>query len=109
MTFLTYLAVYVTLATTGLVLLRRSLAGAEILAVVADPQFLLGVAAYAASFLTFLLSLRQYEVLTVFPVFFGVAYAAVALAAILVLGEDLSVARAAGLVLVGTGVLLLVR
>jgi len=108
-TFLAYLVLYVILATTGLVLLRRSLAGAEIPGVVADPQFLLGAAAYAASFLTFLLSLRQYEVLTVFPVFFGVAYAAVTLAAVLVLGEGLSVTRAAGLVLVGTGVLLLLR
>ena len=109
MTFLAYLVVYVTLATTGLVLLRRSLPGAEIPGVVADPQFLLGAAAYAASFLTFLLALRQYEVLTVFPIFFGVAYAAVVLAAVAVLGEELSVARAAGLVLVGTGVLLLLR
>ena len=104
-----YTVVYVTLATTGLVLLRRSLADSSLADIVAEPGFYLGFAFYAASFLTFLVSLRRFDVLTVYPVFSGLAYATVTVAAVWVLGEHLSAARLAGIVLVGAGVVLLVR
>jgi multidrug transporter EmrE-like cation transporter len=48
-------------------------------------------------------------VLTVYPVFSGLAYATVTVAAVWVLDEHLSAARLAGIVLVGAGVVLLVR
>ena len=104
-----YTVVYVTLATIGLVLLRRSLADTAIADLLATPGFYLGVVFYAASFLTFLLSLRRFEVLTVYPVFSGLAYASVTVAAVWFLGEHLTAMRVAGIVLVGAGVALLVR
>lgn len=109
MTLAVYTVVYVALATTGLVLLRRSLADSSLADIVAEPGFYLGFAFYAASFLTFLVSLRRFDVLTVYPVFSGLAYATVTVAAVWVLGEHLSAARLAGIVLVGAGVVLLVR
>ena len=109
MALIVYAAVYVTLATLGLVLLRRSLDGATLAELVRDPAFYAGGMFYAASFGTFLASLRRFEVLTVFPVFTGLAYATVAVSAALFLDEALTPARLAGLVLVGTGVVLLVR
>jgi small multidrug resistance pump len=108
-TLAVYTVVYVALATTGLVLLRRSLADSSLADIVAEPGFYLGFAFYAASFLTFLVSLRRFDVLTVYPVFSGLAYATVTVAAVWVLGEHLSAARLAGIVLVGAGVVLLVR
>jgi multidrug transporter EmrE-like cation transporter len=104
-----YALVYTALATTGLVLLRRSLADAPLSELVHDPAFYLGGLFYAASFLTFLYSLRRFEVLSVFPLFTGLAYATVAVAAALVLDESLTVARVAGIALVGIGAVLLVR
>ena len=101
--------VYTALATTGLVLLRRSLGDASAAEIVHDPTFYLGGLFYAASFATFLAALRRFEVLTVFPVFTGVAYATVAVAAAVVLGEALTAARLGGILLVGVGVVLLVR
>jgi multidrug transporter EmrE-like cation transporter len=91
------------------VLLRRSLADASVSDILATPGFYLGFMFYAASFLTFLLSLRRFEVLTVYPVFSGLAYASVTIAAVWVLGEHLTAMRVAGIVLVGAGVALLVR
>jgi len=108
-TLAVYTVVYVALATTGLVLLRRSLADSSLADIVAEPGFYIGFAFYAASFLTFLVSLRRFDVLTVYPVFSGLAYATVTVAAVWVLGEHLSAARLAGIVLVGAGVVLLVR
>lgn len=109
MTLAAYTAVYVVLATSGLVLLRRSLADAGLAEILSTPGFWLGALCYAASFGTFLLSLRRFEVLTVYPVFTGLAYASVTVAAVVALDEQLTAARVAGIALVGTGVALLVR
>jgi len=109
MALVLYTAVYVVLAATGLIVLRSSLEGATVAEGLRMPGVYLGAACYAASFGTFLVSLRRFDVLTVFPVFSGVAYAAVALAAVAFLGEDLGTTRVLGLGLVGVGVILLTR
>jgi len=108
-TFAAHLAAYVALSTTALMLLRRSLAGAELGELATDPRVLAGAALYAASFGTFLLALRHFEVLTVFPVFLASAYAATTVAAAVFLGESLTSGRVAGLLLVGAGLVLLAR
>ncbi len=104
-----YATGYTVLATTGLVILRRSLAGASLGELLADPRFYVGGVFYAASFATFLLALRRFEVLTVYPIFTGLAYATVSIAAVVILDESISTARVAGIVLVGAGVSLLAR
>jgi multidrug transporter EmrE-like cation transporter len=109
MTLALYSLVYTALATTGLVLLRRSLGGTDLTSALTDPEFIAGAAAYAASFGTFLLALRRFEVLTVYPIFSGLAYATVTAAATLFLHESLTAARLAGIVLVAGGVVLLAR
>jgi multidrug transporter EmrE-like cation transporter len=102
-------AVYVVLATAGLILLRSSLEGATLAEGLRMPGVYFGAACYAASFGTFLFALRRFDVLTVFPVFSGAAYATVAVAAALFLGEDLGTSRVLGLGLVAGGVILLTR
>lgn len=104
-----FAVVYTTLATLGLVVLRRTLADASFDEVVRSPWLYVGGAFYAASFATFLLSLRSFEVLTVFPLFTGITYASVAVAAALVLDEQLTAARFAGMAFVAVGAVLLVR
>jgi multidrug transporter EmrE-like cation transporter len=88
---------------------RRALADAPVSELLQDPAVYAGGLLYAASFATFVLSLRSYEVLTVFPLFTGVTYATVAVAAALILDESLTASRLAGIVLVGIGAVLLVR
>ena len=109
MALIAYGAVYTVLATTGLMVLRSRLDSATVTDALGDPGVYLGIACYAASFLTFLLTLRRFEVLTVFPLFTGVTYAAVALGAAVFLGEQLTPLRVAGLALVGLGAIFLVR
>lgn len=100
---------YTTLATAGLVFLRRSLEDATLSELAHDPAFYAGGVFYAASFATFLASLRHFEVLTVFPLFTGLAYATVAVAAAVVLDESLTASRLAGIALVAVGAVLVVR
>jgi multidrug transporter EmrE-like cation transporter len=108
-TLLAYAVTYTTLATAGLVLVRRSLADASFSELIQDPGVYAGALLYAASFGTFLASLRTYEVLTVFPLFTGVTYATVTVAAALLLDESLTASRLAGIAFVGVGAVLLVR
>ena len=105
-----YVLVYVVLSTSGLVILRSRLGGGESLTALAhDPRLFVGGLFYAASFLTWLLALRRFELVRAFPVFMGSSYAAVTMAAVLVLGERLSALRGLGVALVGLGVLLVYR
>ena len=104
-----YAVVYTTLATSGLVLVRRSLDDASFSEFVHNPAFYAGGVLYAASFATFLASLRRYEVLLVFPLFTGVTYATVTLAAAVILDEPITASRLAGIGLVAVGAVLLVR
>ena len=104
-----YSAIYTALATAGLVLLRRSLGSHSLVTVAGHPGFLIGGLCYAASFATFLLALRRFELLTVYPVFTGLAYGTLTVAATIFLNETLTPLRLAGIVLVAGGVALLVR
>jgi multidrug transporter EmrE-like cation transporter len=104
-----YAAVYTTLATAGLVVVRRSLESASFPELLQDPAVYAGAVLYAASFATFLATLRRYEVLTVFPLFTGVTYATVTVAAAVLLDESLTLSRLVGIALVGVGAFLLVR
>ncbi len=104
-----YTAVYATLATLGLVLLRRSLADSSLTEIVRTPGFYVGGLLYAASFATFLAALRHFEALTVFPLFTGITYVTVACAAVVLLDEHMRAARLTGIALVGAGAVLLVR
>lgn len=107
-----YLLTYVLLSTTGLVLLRHSLAGlgrASFADYLKNAGLVVGALCYIASFLTFLAALRNFELLTVYPIFTGVAYAAVSLAAVLVLREALTPISATGIAFVGVGVVLLAQ
>lgn len=109
MALIAYGVVYTALGTIGLMLLRRSLAEAPFAELVRDPAVLLGALFYAASFTTFLASLRRFDVLVVFPLFTGTTYATVTIAAAVVLDESLNASRLAGIALVGVGAVLLVR
>jgi multidrug transporter EmrE-like cation transporter len=105
-----YLVVYVALSTAGVLLLRSRFGSGESLAALAsDPRFLLGGVCYTASFLTWLAALRHYQITRAFPIFLGSSYAAVMVGAVVVLGERLTAARIAGILLVGAGVLLIGR
>jgi multidrug transporter EmrE-like cation transporter len=109
---LLYLAPYVLLTTTGLVLLRHSLADlarAPFSEYLESRGLILGLLCYTASFVAFLACLRQFRLLTVYPIFTGVAYAAVSLAGVLILREAMTPLRVAGIAFVGVGVVLLTQ
>jgi multidrug transporter EmrE-like cation transporter len=110
-----YVATYALLSTGGVLLLRTAmkdvdqLSAASIRSLLVEPSFLLGFVLYALSFLTWLLALRRYEVVVIFPVFVAVGYACVVLGGYLFLGESLSASRLVGILVIFAGMALLFR
>jgi len=104
-----YVLIYVVLSTTGLLLLRSSLQGSRSIgSLVSDPVFLIGGVCYACSFFAWLLSLRRYELTTIYPIVVGAGYSAIVVASFLFLGERPSSVKLIGIALVGVGVYFLV-
>jgi multidrug transporter EmrE-like cation transporter len=115
MTTALYVVSYALLSTGGVLLLRTALkdvdelSAASIRSLLVEPSFLLGFVLYALSFLTWLLALRRYEVVVIFPVFVAVGYACVVLGGYLFLGESLSASRVVGILVIFAGMALLFR
>ena len=115
MTTALYVAAYALLSTGGVLLLRTALKDVDELSVASvrglltDPAFLFGFLLYALSFGTWLLALRRYDVVVIFPVFIAVGYACVVLGGYLFLGESLSASRIAGILVIFGGMALLFR
>jgi multidrug transporter EmrE-like cation transporter len=100
------------LNTAGLLLLRSALrrAGQEdVLEALVTPRFVGGFTLYGLGFLIWLLSLRQYEISLIYPLFVGVACAALVASAVVLLDESLTGSRAAGTLFVVSGIALLSR
>lgn len=116
MTLFGYTVAYVVLSTAGLLLLRSALGGGDdatgvshVSLLLSNPAFIVGACLYAISFLTWMLALRRFAITTVYPLFIGSGYTAVTLGSLIFLGESLSITGAVGIVLIGAGVVLLVR
>ena len=109
MTTAAYVAAYALFSTGGVLLLRTALTDVDVSAktartLLAEPSFLIGFLLYALSFATWLLALRRYEVVAIFPVFVGVGYACVVLGGYVFLGEQLTASRAAGILIIFVGI-----
>jgi multidrug transporter EmrE-like cation transporter len=107
---------YALVGTAGVLLLRSSMRGttehsgaAQAHELMREPRFVAGVAPYALSFGTWLLALRRYEVVQVFPIFVGAGTGAVVLGGHIVLGEELSLTMTCGAISVLVGIVLLMR
>jgi multidrug transporter EmrE-like cation transporter len=110
-----YVAASALLTTGGVLLLRRAMSNVDELSagtlgsLLLEPAFLAGFALYAASFVTWLLALRRYEAVVLFPAFVGINYAGVVLGGRIFLGESLTATRVGGIVIILLGVVLVSR
>lgn len=109
-----YVAASALLTTGGVLLLRSALDDVELSpsalgSLVLEPAFLAGFFLYVGSFLTWLLALRRFEAVVIFPAFVGAGYAGVVLGGRIFLGESLTATRVAGILVILAGVLLVSR
>lgn len=110
-----YVAASALLTTGGVLLLRKAMSDVDELSagtlgsLLLTPAFLAGFVLYAASFVSWLLALRRYEAVVIFPAFVGAGYAGVVLGGRLLLGEPLTPACIAGIAVILAGVALVSR
>jgi multidrug transporter EmrE-like cation transporter len=110
--FAGYVALYAVVNASGLLLLRTALDSASrsgFVELFGNPRFLGGVGLYALGFVMWLATLTRYQLSLVYPIFVGVGYCAVVLAAFLFLHEQASAAKVTGIVLVAVGLVFVVR
>ena len=113
--FATYVGLYAILNASGLLLLRTALgsdtrrAGSGLASLFADPRFAAGAVLYGLGFLMWVGTLTRYQLSIVYPVFVGIGYCSVLLAAFIFLHEHASPAKILGLLLVAIGLLFVLR
>lgn len=113
-TAVAYVAASAIFTTGGVLLLRKALAGVELTpgavrSVLVEPVFIVGFVLYVASFLTWLLALRRYEAVAIFPAFVGAQFAGVVLGGYLFLGESLTATRLIGVAVILAGIGIVAR
>ncbi|MDP9206809.1 MAG: SMR family transporter [Gemmatimonadota bacterium] len=110
--FAAYVVVYGVVNAGGLLLLRSALGSGSrdgVRGLVADPRLLGGAALYALGFVMWLATLTRYQLSIVYPIFVGVGYCSVVLAAFLFLHEHASTEKLVGISLVALGLVFVVR
>jgi len=72
-------------------------------------QFILGIICYCLSFLTWMFLLSKQSLSTIYPLTMGIIYALVMVASVLVFHEQFTLYKIVGVVLIGLGILFLVK
>lgn len=103
-----YALFYACCSVTGLMLIKTAgTTGLVVAGIRLNWKILLGLAIYLAGFCTYLFLVQKYNLSYVFPVVIGLNYVAVALAAALVLHEEIHINQWLGMAAVFAGILLM--
>lgn len=73
------------------------------------PEFIFGLLLYILSFLSWLILLSKRQLTTIFPLITGLSYASIILASVLFLREEIDLFKIIGIVLIGTGILFVIK
>ena len=108
------LGAYVSLSTTGLLLMRSVLdlnrgAPTSFARAMVQPRAFAGVLLYGASFLVWMFALRRFPITGLYPLFVGAGFVGVVLGGSIVLGESLTAIQVVGMVVIFGGILITLR
>jgi len=73
------------------------------------PEIILGLLIYISSFLCWLILLSKKQLTTIFPLLIGLSYASIIIASVLFLREEMDLFKILGIILIGAGILLVIR
>jgi multidrug transporter EmrE-like cation transporter len=121
MSLISLILLYLLLSTTGLILIkigfnqfsfetyhleeyRRFLKYAY-----HHPEFIFGFCLYILSFISWLIILSKKQLTFIFPIVTGLAYASIIIASFLFLREEINLFKLIGIVLIGIGILSLIK
>ncbi|MBP8617941.1 MAG: 4-amino-4-deoxy-L-arabinose-phosphoundecaprenol flippase subunit ArnF [Parcubacteria group bacterium ADurb.Bin305] len=117
-----YTILYIILSVTGLVLMKSGLAQTQLEGIVAllgsllswsfwvsHWQFIVGIFCYCVSFLTWMFLLSKQNLSTIYPLTMGIIYTLVMIASVMVFHEQFTLYKIIGAVLIGLGILFLIK
>ncbi len=117
-----YIILYIFLTVSGLVLLKGGLAQTQLLGLgdliknllnfrflLAHLKFILGILCYGSSFVTWMFLLSKQDLSRIYPLTVGIVYALIMIASVVFFHEQFTLYKVIGVILIGLGVLFLVK
>lgn len=111
-----YIILYILLSASGLLLLKKSLINdlailnlSNIKNLLLNWYFIFGFLFYASSFLTWLYILSKKEISYAYPIVVGLSYFVIVLSSLIIFKESLTLNKIIGIVLIGIGIIFILR
>lgn len=113
MNLIILIVLYLIFSTAGLMLLKKSVIGADFISfqsyiqLLWNAKFVCGFFLYAFSFVVWIFLLSKKDLSYIFPIVVGLGYVLIMLAAVLILKENFTINKVFGAMLVGAGIILI--
>jgi len=117
-----YIILYLVLTVSGLVLLKSGLAQTQLLGLIdliknllnfkfllVHWKFVLGILCYGLSFITWMFLLSKKDLSNIYPLTVGIVYALIMAASVVFFHEQFTLYKIIGVILIGLGILFLVK
>jgi len=117
-----YIIFYILLTVSGLLLMKKGLIGVNLGGIMeliksllnwkfltSHWQFILGAVCYVFSFLTWMFLLSKKELSLIYPLTVSIVYVAIMISSVLLFHEQFTLAKMIGVVLIGLGILFLIK
>ena len=117
-----YIVLYIFLTVSGLVLLKSGLAQTQLLGLtgliksllnlkflLSHLKFVLGILCYGLSFITWMFLLSKKDLSNIYPLTVGIVYVAVMVSSVIFFHEQFTLWKIIGAVLIGLGILFLLK
>jgi len=117
-----YIIFYILLTVSGLLLMKKGLVGVNLEGIMelvksllnwkfltSHWQFILGAVCYVFSFLTWMFLLSKKELSLIYPLTVSIVYVAIMISSVLLFHEQFTLAKMIGVVLIGLGILFLIK
>jgi len=117
-----YIIFYILLTVSGLLLMKKGLVGVNLEGIMelvksllnwkfltSHWQFILGAVCYVFSFLTWMFLLSKKELSLIYPLTVSIVYVAIMISSVLLFHEQFTLYKIIGVILIGLGILFLVK
>ncbi|MGB9680626.1 MAG: EamA family transporter [Minisyncoccia bacterium] len=117
-----YIVLYLIFSISGLILMKKGLMNTSINGIsglvksffniqflLAHWQFILGAMCYILSFLTWMFLLSKKELSLIYPLTVSIVYIAIMISSVLIFKEQFTLYKIIGVVLIGLGILFLIK
>lgn len=117
-----YIILYLVFSISGLIFMKKGLIGVNLAGIgdliksllnwqfwISHWQFILGAVCYVLSFLTWMFLLSKKELSLIYPLTVSIVYVAIMISSVLLFHEQFTLSKIIGAVLIGLGIVFLIK